>query len=446
MKLWDKGKNTDSTILTFTVGKDRELDIELAKFDVIASIAHVIMLSSVNLLTITEKETLVKALLEVYRNIEDGQFIIEAGMEDVHSQVEKTLTERIGETGKKIHSARSRNDQVMVDLKLFYRDQMVTLALLTSELIKTLLELSEKNKDIIIPGYTHLQAAMPSSLGLWFAAYAESLTEDLMFHEGIMEYINQNPLGSAAGYGSSFPINRELTTELLEFSNLHINSINAQMSRGKTEKFIAAGLGAIAGSLGKMSMDLTLFMSQNFSFLKLNDELTTGSSIMPHKKNPDVIELIRAKSSRISGVYQDITMLTQNLPSGYHRDFQLLKEILFPCYHEIFSCINMMNFALNNLNIQTNIIEDERYLFIFSVENVNEKVKEGTPFRDAYAQVASEIDKGEFRRLKKVSYSHTGSIGNLANDKINEKLEKVNKKLEIEKYAGFAKRFINKVK
>jgi len=408
--------------------------------------AHVSMLASVNLVSDDEKNILIKALLDIFDSISNGNFQIEEGMEDVHSQVEKILTQKLGETGKKIHSARSRNDQVLVDLKLYYREQMVKLAMLSSELINALLENSEKYKNIVIPGYTHLQAAMPSSFGLWFAAYAESLTEDLMFHEGIMEYINQNPLGSAAGYGSSFPINREMTTELLEFSNMHINSINAQLSRGKTEKFIAAGMGAIAGSLGKMSMDLTLFMSQNFGFLKLKEELTTGSSIMPHKKNPDVLELIRAKSSRINGIYQEILLLTHNLPSGYHRDFQLLKEILFPAYQELFSCLNMMILALQNLDISQDIINDERYLYIFSVENVNEKVKTGVPFREAYAQVASEIDKGRFRRLEHVSYTHTGSIGNLANNRIAEKLEKVLGKLEVERYAGFTTRFINKLK
>jgi argininosuccinate lyase len=446
MKLWDKGKKTDLNILSFTVGKDRELDIELAESDIIGSIAHVIMLESVKLLSNNEKEILIKALLEIHNSISTGDFIIEEGIEDIHSQVEKILIEKLGETGKKIHSARSRNDQVLVDLKLFYREQLVHLAILTSELVKALLGKSEKYKDIIIPGYTHLQAAMPSSFGLWFAAYAESLTEDLMFHKGIMEYINQNPLGSAAGYGSSFPINRELTTDLLEFSNMHINSINSQLSRGKTEKFIASGLGAIAGSLGKMSMDMTLFMSQNFGFLKLKEELTTGSSIMPHKKNPDVLELIRAKSAKISGLYQEVLLLTQNLPSGYHRDFQLLKEMLFPAYHELSDCINMMIYILNNLDVSKDIIKDEKYLYIFSVENVNEKVKTGVPFREAYSEVASDIDKGRFKRLSNVSYTHTGSIGNLSNNRIAEKLKKVMDVLETEKYSGFTSRFINKLK
>jgi argininosuccinate lyase len=446
MKLWDKGKKTDLNILAFTIGKDRELDIELAESDVIGSIAHVIMLESVKLLSNNEKEILIKALLDIYNSITTGNFIIEEGIEDIHSQVEKILIEKLGETGKKIHSARSRNDQVLVDLKLFYREQMIHLAILTSELVKALLEKSEKYKDIIIPGYTHLQAAMPSSFGLWFAAYAESLTEDLMFHEGIMEYINQNPLGSAAGYGSSFPINRDLTTELLEFSNMHINSINAQLSRGKTEKYIASGMGTIAGSLGKMSMDMILLMSQNFGFLKLKEELTTGSSIMPHKKNPDVLELIRAKSAKISGLYQEVLLLTQNLPSGYHRDFQLLKEIIFPAYQELFDCLNMMIYILNNLDVSKDIIKDEKYSYIFSVENVNEKVKNGIPFREAYAEVANDIEKGLFRRLNNVSYSHTGSIGNLSNNRIIEKLNKILNRLETDKYLGFTNRFINKLK
>jgi argininosuccinate lyase len=446
MKLWDKGKKTDLNILAFTVGKDKELDMEFAEFDVIASIAHVMMLESVNLLSKSEKEIIIHALISIHESIVNGTFKIEEGMEDIHSQVEKTLIEQLGEAGKKIHSARSRNDQVLVDLKLYYREQMVQLAMLTSDLIKSLLKNSETYKKVIIPGYTHFQAAMPSSFGLWFAAFAESLTEDLMFHEGIMDYINQNPLGSAAGYGSSFPINREFTTELLEFGDLHINSINAQLSRGKTEKFIAAGLGAIAGSLGKMSMDMTLFMSQNFGFMKLKEELTTGSSIMPHKKNPDVLELIRAKSARISGIYQEIILLTQNLPSGYHRDFQLLKEILFPAYHELFACLNMMIYAIDNLDITADIINDGKYQYIFSVENVNEKVKAGVPFREAYAQIADEIDKGRFRRLTDIQYTHTGSIGNLSNDRIAEKLEKVLLKLETDKYSGFTKRFINKLK
>lgn len=367
-------------------------------------------------------------------------------MEDVHSQIEKTLTVQLGDSGKKVHTARSRNDQILVDLKLFYRSRIVRLAGMTGELITLMIEKSELNKGTLIPGYTHFQAAMPSSFGLWFGAYAESLAEDLMMQEGIMRYINQNPLGSAAGYGSSFPVDRKMTTRLLKFENMHINSINAQMSRGKTERFIAAGLAAIAGTLSKMAMDMTVFMSQNFGFITLKEEMTTGSSIMPHKKNPDVIELIRARSNRICGVYNDILMVTHNLPSGYHRDFQLLKEILFPAYNDIFTCIEMMKVVIKNIEVKENIIGDARYKYIFSVENINEKVKENIPFREAYLQVANDIQKGSFRRISGVNYTHTGSIGNLSNDLIEEKLRSVLKSLGVDKYKTFEKRFISEVK
>ena len=446
MKLWDKGKNTDSIILNFTVGNDRELDMELAASDVIASIAHVIMLESVKLLSADEKTRLIKELSNLYDEINSGVFSIEEGVEDIHSQVEKILIKNLGETGKRVHTARSRNDQVLVDLKLFYRKQTVLISGKVNELVRILIEKGQNNVHNLIPGYTHLQAAMPSSFGLWFGAYAESLVEDLMIHEGIFRYINQNPLGSAAGYGSSFPINRDLTTRLLEFDDLHVNSINAQLSRGKTEKLICAGLGSIAGSLSKMAMDMTLFLSQNFGFIKLRDELTTGSSIMPHKKNPDVLELIRAKCNRISAVYNEVLLLTQNLPSGYHRDFQLLKEIIFPAYHELAGCLEMMIYVVNNLEISENITEDEKYLYIFSVENVNEKVMKGIPFREAYAQVAQEIERGSFKRMTGVSYTHTGSIGNPGFEMIIKKLEAVWLRLEIDKFSSFEARFIKKVK
>ncbi len=446
MKLWEKGIKTETGMLDFTIGKDPYLDLEIAAYDVIASVAHVMMLESVGLITGSEKNALIGGLLSIYESIATGTFRIEEGMEDVHSEVENILTAKLGDSGKKVHTARSRNDQVLTDLKLFYRDRTVRLAEMTGKLAEKLLEKSELHKGVIIPGYTHFQAAMPSSFGLWFGAYAESLAEDLMIHEGIMNYINQNPLGSAAGYGSSFPVDREMTTKLLEFDNLHINSVNAQMSRGKTEKFVAAGLAAIAGTLSRMAMDMTLFMSQNFGFIKLKEEMTTGSSIMPHKKNPDVIELIRARSNRISGVYNDVLMLTQNLPSGYHRDFQLLKEIMFPAYNEMFSCIEMMMLVIGNIEIEENIIEDERYRYIFSVENINEKVKGNIPFREAYKQVAEEIEEGSFRRIGKVEYTHTGSIDNLGSDRIEEKLRKVMRSLRVEKYSTFEKRFIAEVK
>jgi argininosuccinate lyase len=446
MKLWEKGSKTEKSVLDFTIGKDPCLDLEIAAFDVIASIAHVIMLGSVNLISGEEKKALLRELLMIYGQIEKGDFKIEEGMEDVHSQIEKILTVKLGDSGKKVHTARSRNDQVLADLKLFYRSRTIRLAEMTEELITLMIEKSELNKDVIIPGYTHFQAAMPSSFGLWFGAYAESLTEDLMIQEGIMKYINQNPLGSAAGYGSSFPVDREMTTRLLKFENMHINSINAQMSRGKTEKFVAAGLAAIAGTLSKMAMDMTLFMSQNFGFISLKEEMTTGSSIMPHKKNPDVIELIRARSNRICSVYNEISLLTQNLPSGYHRDFQLLKEIIFPAYNDIFTCIEMIKVVLINIEVKENIIEDARYRYIFSVENINEKVKENIPFREAYMQVANDIDNDRFRRISGITYTHTGSIGNLANELITGKLRKVMKSLGVDKYRTFEKRFISDVK
>ena len=446
MKLWDKGKSTDLKILEFTVGKDRELDLEMATSDVIATIAHVIMLESVRLLDKTEKNNLVNELLEIYYSIKKGNFVIDEGMEDIHSYVEKILTDKLGETGKKVHTARSRNDQVLVDLKLFYRNQTVHIAGLVKILFNLLIKKGEENRNFQMPGYTHFQAAMPSSFGLWFGAYAESLVEDLIIHEGILRYVNLNPLGSAAGYGSSFPIDRDLTTSLLEFGDLHVNSITAQLSRGKTEKHVATGLAGIAGTLSKMAMDLTLFMSQNFEFIKLNEQLTTGSSIMPHKKNPDVLELIRANCNRISSVSNEITMLTQNLPSGYHRDFQLLKEVIFPAYHNLETCLEMMIHVINNVVVNDKITDDKKYTNIFSVENINEKVKDGIPFREAYSQVAQEIENGNFKRSGNAVYTHIGSIGNPGFDRIIKKMDEVWKRLEIERFHTFEERFINSVK
>jgi argininosuccinate lyase len=446
MILWDKGKKTDLNILNFTVGNDRKLDMDLATSDVIASIAHVLMLEEVKLLTKDEKNNLVNELTNLFYEIRSGVFKIEEDIEDIHSQVEQILTNKLGETGKRVHTARSRNDQILVDLKLFYRQKTAIMAGAVKNLIMVLIEQGQKNKAAIIPGYTHFQAAIPSSFVLWFGAYAESLVEDLMIHEGIIHYINQNPLGSAAGYGSSFPIDRDMTTRLLEFNDLHINSINAQLSRGKTEKLVSVGLASIAGSLSKMAMDMTLFMSQNFGFINLKDDLTTGSSIMPHKKNPDVLEIIRAKCNRICAVYNEVLLLTQNLPSGYHRDFQLLKEIVFPAYHELSVCLEMMIYVVNNLEISKNITDDEKYLYIFSVENVNEKVMKGIPFREAYTQVVREIEEGKFKRISDISYTHTGSIGNPGFERIINKLDGVWHRLEIDKFISFEERFINKVK
>ena len=445
MKLWDKGRKTDLKIMDFTVGDDRELDAELAGSDVIASIAHVKMLESAGLLNHDETNSLVRELAEIFKKIAAGNFTIEEGDEDIHSCVERILTEKLGETGKKVHSARSRNDQVMVDLKLFYRKQTAGIIEHVKDLVNTLIQKGEENKNISMPGYTHFQVAMPSSFGLWFGAYAECLIEDIMIHEGILHFINLNPLGSAAGYGSSFPIDRDLTTRLLEFGDLHVNSINAQLSRGRTEKYLAFGLAGIASSLSKMAMDLTLFMSQNFGFIRLKEQLTTGSSIMPHKKNPDVIEIIRAKCNRISAVPNEVLLLAQNLPSGYHRDYQLLKQIIFPVYHELNSCLDMMISVVNNMEVNDKITEDEKYLYMFSVENVNEKVKEGIPFRDAYMQVAREIEDGSFRRNENVNYTHTGSIGNPGFDRIINKMEGILNNMEIDKFSTFEERFMNDI-
>lgn len=446
MKLWDKGKSVNEKIISFTSGIDSQLDMEIAGCDLIASMAHVFMICESGLIYENDKKQLISTLLEIYSSVQNGDFIIEEGMEDVHSQVEKILTEKLGEAGKKVHTARSRNDQVLVDLKLFYRLQILEIVQGTKELVEKFLEQSEANKDVLIPGYTHFQAAMPSSFGLWFGAYAESLTEDLMLFRGCFDYVNQNPLGSAAGYGSSFPVKRETTTEILEFDHMHVNSVNAQMSRGKTEKFLLAGLGNIASTISRMAMDLVLYMSQNFNFVSLNEELTTGSSIMPHKKNPDVLELIRAKCNRIQSLEFEVFSITNNLPSGYHRDYQLLKEISFPALHELKDCISMMLYVSENLIFNKEAINNEIYKYISSVELINEKVKQGIPFREAYVEVAADIDKGRYRQDLKPDYTHTGSIGNLSNQLIQDKLEKVLLSYNIKKYTTFEKRFINHFK
>ncbi len=446
MKLWDKGKHTSKKILEFTAGKDRELDHFIAGFDIIASIAHVDMLGNVNLISQNEKKILIDSLLDIYYDFENDKFLIDEGMEDVHSQVEKILTERLGDTGKRIHTARSRNDQVITDLKLFYRDEIISIVKNVSELAQLLISKSEETKDVIIPGYTHLQAAMPSSFGLWFGAYSEALVEDLQFVKGVFDYINQNPLGSAAGYGSSFPVDRDHTTELLEFDDMHVNSVNAQLSRGKTEKFLVSGISAFAASLSKMAFDLVLFMSQNFDFVRLNEDLTTGSSIMPHKKNPDVLELIRAKCNRIQSKENEIKLIINNLPSGYHRDFQLLKEICFPVISEMNECLEMMGYVVLNLEVNPDVTQQEIYKYIGSVDAINEKVKDGVPFREAYSLIAMEIDKGRFRPVRGLEYTHQGSIGNLSNERITKKLKLVLQGFQTEKYGSFRERFIQQFK
>lgn len=440
MRLWDKGKTTDSGIMAFTAGMDRVLDQQIAWADVLATMAHVEMLASVKLLSHDEMRDLIKVLLEIDESISAGKFVIGEGMEDVHTMVEYLLTRQLGETGKKVHTARSRNDQVLTDLKLYYRHEICNIAGMVRDLSMLLLKLSEDNKELLIPGYTHFQAAMPSSFGLWFGAYAEALAEDLGGMKAAMDYINHCPLGSAAGYGSNFPVNRDMTASRLEFDGLHVNSMNAQLSRGKSEKMLLSAIGMVAGTLAKMSMDLVLFMSQNFGFVGLSDDLTTGSSIMPHKKNPDVLELIRAKCNRLQAREFELSAVIINLPSGYHRDFQLLKEMVFPALTEIQDCIQMMGFVCERLVLNRNIMDSDKYRYISSVEAINEKVQEGIPFREAYTLVASEIDKGRFRPVRGTVYTHAGSIGNLSNDRILQKLELNFGALKTEKYKGFEKR------
>ncbi|MEM1134458.1 MAG: argininosuccinate lyase [Bacteroidota bacterium] len=425
MKLWQKETNIDKKIEAFTIGRDAELDILLAPFDVLGSIAHITMLESINLLTKEELQALTKALQQIYKEIEAGSFVIEEGVEDVHSQVEKILTERLGDTGKKIHSGRSRNDQVLLDLRLFIREEIRQITEGIGKLFKRLIHLSEQYKAVLIPGYTHLQVAMPSSFGLWFGAYAESLTDDLQLLQAAYRITNQNPLGSAAGYGSSFPLNRTLTTQLLGFDDLSYNVVYAQMGRGKTEKTVAFALNSIAATLGKLAMDVTLYMNQNFGFLTFPDHLTTGSSIMPHKKNPDVFELLRARSNKIQAIATEISMVTGNLPSGYHRDFQIMKESFFDGLQDIKTCLEITEYMLQHIIIKESVLEDKRYRFLFSVEAVNKLVLEGMSFREAYKKVGQSIEDSSYEEANAVSHTHEGSIGNLCNEQIEAKMERV---------------------
>ncbi len=429
MKLWNKGFEPDKAIEKFTVGQDRELDLRLAKYDVQGSMAHIRMLQSIGLLSKEELELLLPALQEILEEIEGGKFTIEEGVEDVHSQVEFLLTERLGDVGKKIHSGRSRNDQVLVDLKLFFRDELKHIAESIKHLFDRLIELSEKHKDKLMPGYTHLQVAMPSSFGLWFGAYAESFTDDMQMITAAYNIANQNPLGSAAGYGSSFPLDREMTSELLHFANPHYNVVAAQMSRGKTERAVAAAIGAIASTLGHLAMDVCLWMCNNFGFVSFPDELTTGSSIMPHKKNPDVFEIMRGKCNRLQAIQNEIALLSANLPLGYNRDLQLLKDILFPATSELIECLDMATYMLGEIRIKDNILDDNRYDYIFTVEDVNRLVLEGMPFRDAYKKIGMDVQNGTYRPHRGVNHTHLGSIGNLANDRINTKMENIMKQL-----------------
>lgn len=421
MKLWQKDSTSVSELVEkFTVGRDKEFDILLAKYDVQGSIAHVTMLGEVGLMTKEEVAKAVEALQQIEQEINEGQFFIADDVEDVHSQVEFLLTQRIGDIGKKIHSGRSRNDQVAVDIKLYLRGEILNIKNEVTQLFDLLITQSENYKGNLLPGYTHLQIAMPSSFGLWFGAYAESLVDDLEMLAAVYTVTNKNPLGSGAGYGSSFPLNRSLTTQLLNFSTLNHNSVYAQMSRGKTEKIVAMGLSCIAATLSKISMDCCLYLNQNFGFISFPAELTTGSSIMPHKKNPDVFELIRAKCNRIQSTPNELTLLLNNLPSGYHRDLQLTKEILFPAIEELKACIQLARLMLSNIEVKDNILADEKYKYLFSVEAVNELVNQGIPFREAYQQVGNQIEKGEFNfdYSKGLHHTHEGSIGNLQNDAI----------------------------
>ncbi len=446
MKLWEKGIKTDQRILDFTVGKDRELDMHLAGPDIVASIAHVKMLARVGLIKNDEASDIEKVLAAIYQEVESGKFFIDKGVEDIHSQLEKTLVEKLGETGKRVHTARSRNDQVLVALKLFYRDEIVDISSMVRELALTLIHKAEQSGSQLIPGYTHMQAAMFSSFGLWFSAWAEALTEDLFFLKGVLDYVNLNPLGSAAGYGSSFPIDRDYTSKLLEFDDLHINSINAQLSRGKTEKMLLSGISAIAGTLSRMSMDMVLFINQNFDLIYLRDELTTGSSIMPHKKNPDVLEIIRAKANRIQSKEFEVHSLINNLTSGYHRDYQLLKEVSFPAIFELKDCLEVMSYIVPEIRLKENVTEKEIYKYLGSVDAINKKVMKGTSFRDAYREVAGEIKNKTFLPVTDSEHTHTGSIGNLSTDRISDKLNKIYDQMRIEKFKGFHQIFMAKIK
>ncbi|HUC81825.1 MAG TPA: argininosuccinate lyase [Flavisolibacter sp.] len=421
MKLWQKENTSTSQLIEkFTVGRDKEFDLLLAKYDVQGSIAHVTMLGKVGLMTKEEAESAVDALKEIATEIDDSRFTIDENVEDVHSQVELMLTQRIGDIGKKIHSGRSRNDQVAVDIKLYLKAEVLRLKEEVAETFDLLISQSEKFKDVLLPGYTHLQIAMPSSFGLWFGAYAESLVDDAELLLAAYRVTNKNPLGSGAGYGSSFPLNRTRTTELLNFASLNYNSVYAQMTRGKTEKIVAMALSSIAATIGKLAMDCCLYMNQNFGFITFPSELTTGSSIMPHKKNPDVFELIRAKCNRIQSTPNELTLLLNNLPSGYHRDLQLTKEILFPALEELKACLQLCRLMLSNIQVKNNILEDEKYKYLFTVEAVNELVNKGIPFREAYKQVGEQVEKGQFQfdHKKPLAHTHEGSINNLCNDGI----------------------------
>ena len=424
-KLWEKSVVVDHDVETYTVGLDREMDLYLAPYDVLGSMAHITMLESIGLLGKDELSALLAELKKIYHEAANGKFVIEEGVEDVHSQVELMLTRSLGDIGKKIHSGRSRNDQVMVDLKLFMRSEIEAVALTTEKLFQTLIAQSNKYKDVLIPGYTHLQVAMPSSFGLWFGAYAESLADDLTVLQAAYRVTNRNPLGSAAGYGSSFPLNREMTTRLLGFESMNYNVVYAQMGRGKTERNVAFAMASVAGTLAKMAFDACLFNCQNFGFIRLPKECTTGSSIMPHKKNPDVFELIRAKCNKLQALPEQITLIMNNLPVGYFRDLQIIKEVFLPAFGELKDCLRMAAYIISKMEVNRNILDNPMYDPMFSVEEVNRLAAAGMPFRDAYRKVGMEIENGTYRADRNICHTHEGSMGNLCNDRIAELMKSV---------------------
>ncbi len=442
-KLWEKDFEINKEVERFTVGRDRELDLYLAKYDVLGSMAHITMLESIGLLESAELKSLIAELKNIYAMCERGEFAIEEGVEDVHSQVELMLTRRLGDMGKKIHSGRSRNDQVLVDLKLFTRHELMDIATKVKTLFDALIDRSEECKDVLMPGYTHLQVAMPSSFGLWFGAYAESLADDMLFLRAAYSMANRNPLGSAAGYGSSFPLNRSMTTQLLGFDTMNYNVVYAQMGRGKMERNVASAMASVAGTLSKLAFDACLFNSQNFAFVRLPKECTTGSSIMPHKKNPDVFELIRAKSNKLQVLPQEITLIMNNLPSGYFRDLQVIKEAFLPSFAELKDCLDMAVYIISRMEVNKHIIDNPMYDPMFSVEEVNRLATTGTPFRDAYKKVGMEIENGTFVPDKHIHHTHEGSMGNLQNDKIKALMEKTMEDFHFERMINAERRLLS---
>ena len=442
-KLWEKNVQVDHEVDVFTVGKDREMDLYLAKYDVLGSMAHITMLESIGLLSKEELDVLLAELRKIYAIADKGEFVIEDGIEDVHSQEELMLTRRLGDMGKKIHSGRSRNDQVLLDLKLFTRARIQELAHLAKDLFEVLIAQSERYKSVLLPGYTHLQIAMPSSFGLWFGAYAESLVDDMRLLQAAYKICNRNPLGSAAGYGSSFPLNRQMTTDLLGFDSLDYNVVYAQMGRGKMERTVAFAMAGIAGTLSKLAFDACMFNSQNFGFIKLPPQFTTGSSIMPHKQNPDVFELTRAKCNKIQGLPNQITLICNNLPSGYFRDLQIIKEVFLPAFDELADCLRMVTHMMREVQVNEHILDDDKYALLFSVEEVNRRVVEGVPFRDAYKQVGLEIEAGKFVARKEVHHTHEGSIGNLCNDRIADMMREVMASFSFERMNEAEKQLIH---